>query len=256
MSWDRTEVSGMTSTRSKFEGVVFDLGETLYRPAHDFCVEFLTRLGIRQHIGLPYDQLVRLLEDSAGRWLDQYMIDNGVGQYWKPSHQIWVEYSKRFLIALGVNEDIDELAVKYEELWERTLSSRRPTLIEGCRETLEELRNAGIRLGVASNRFDDPRPMLQQDGILHFFDAVEYSNVPRYRKPNPFMLQRVAHRLRLPPEKCVYVGNKVDDDVVAAQRTQMQPVLITWCHSGQIQTPLPEGVIVIDHISQVLDIVL
>ncbi len=242
----------MPQKHASVKAIIFDLGGTLYRPAHDLRVDFLTELGITTHEGRSYDELVAILMQSAGQWLDKYMVDNQVGQHWRPTDDIWLEYDKRFLMALGVTENLDRLAREYQAKWDDLLARQRPSLIDGCHETLIELRRRGLKLGIASNRFTDPARMLRNDGILHLFDAIEYSNVPGLRKPSPFLLNKVANKIGVIPSKCLYVGNRVDDDVVAAQRAGMQPVLITWCESDVSPQELDPSVIIIDHIADLL----
>ena len=233
---------------------IFDIGGTLYRPAHDICREFLIELGIETARSISYDELAGIMAESGRRWLDEYMVTHGVGQYWKPTTDIWIEYDRIFLSALGVRGNLDELAVEYQQKWDALFKNIELTLMDGCREVLQGLRASGYSLAVVSNRFDDPRPMLARDSIIDLFDVVDYSNVPGYRKPAPFMLLRAADKMGVPPETCVYVGNTVEDDVVAAQRAGMQPVLITWCEPNLQSSDIPDDVVVINHIRELMSI--
>ena len=90
-----------------------------------------------------------------------------------------------------------------------------------------------------------------QRAILSLFDSIEYSNVPGYKKPSPFLLLKVADDLGVNPRRCVYVGNYVKYDVEAAIRAEMIPILVTWCNPEERENAPPETVI-IDHISELL----
>ena len=60
-------------------------------------------------------------------------------------------------------------------------------------------------------------------------------------------LLKVSEMLGTNPMKCVYVGNKGGHDVIAAQRADMTPVLLTWCDPDEIEKA-PENTIMISHI--------
>jgi FMN phosphatase YigB (HAD superfamily) len=106
---------------------------------------------------------------------------------------------------------------------------------------------------VASNRFGDPSEILRQDEILHLFDVVEYTNVPGYKKPSPYMLIRVAQQLGINPNKCAYIGNVARYDVEAATRAGMVPVLITWIDPHD-EDQLTSDTVVIEHIDDLTEI--
>jgi len=107
----------------------------------------------------------------------------------------------------------------------------------------------GYKLGIASNRFGDPTNMLEKDGIAKFFGSIEYSAVPGYAKPSPYMLLQVAQELGSNPMRCAYVGNIVEYDVVSANRAGMVPILITWVDPEQRELA-PEGTVIINHICE------
>ncbi|MHA2083565.1 MAG: HAD family hydrolase [Candidatus Thorarchaeota archaeon] len=235
------------------KAVIFDLGGTLYVPASqllDISKRYLKEIGLPEFTHLPDEEITRALE-GPDKWLNEYMVSNNVHSRWEPPRDKWVEYDRRFLLDLGVKENVDELASKFQSKWDEFLSysntSRNYTLIDGCKEGLERLREGDFKLGVASNRFGDPTPSLKQDEIFDLFEAIEYTGVPGYKKPSPFMLLKVAREIGVNPMKCIYVGNIVQYDVVSAHRADMTPVLLTWCDPEEIGKAPPET-LMFDHI--------
>lgn len=238
----------------RVKAAIFDLGSTLYQTTRhlgDVHREFLASIGLEKYAELTDPQLEGAQSRGPDSWLDGRMLRNNVDIYWEPSREEWIEYDRRLLEEIGVTGSLDELVEEYQERWDSYLSESRYVLLDRCKETLETLSERGYKLGIASNRFGDPRPYLEEDSILSIFDSIEYSNVPGYKKPSPFLLLKVADDLGVNPRRCVYVGNYVKYDVEAAIRAEMIPILITWCNPEERENAAPETV-TIDHISELL----
>jgi HAD superfamily hydrolase (TIGR01549 family) len=181
------------------------------------------------------------------------MLDNNVELHWAPSQEIWIEYDKLFLMDLGAKGDIEHLAREYQHRWDNLSPSFHSQILDGVAPTLRRLLSRGYKLGIASNRFNDPIPRLKKDSILQLFDTVEWTNVPGYRKPAPYMLIKVATTLGVNPSKCAYVGNMIEFDVLAAKNAGMVPILLTWCY--QLRNSIPSDTIVIEDIKELLEII-
>ncbi|MFX1483738.1 MAG: HAD family hydrolase [Promethearchaeota archaeon] len=240
----------------KIDGVkalVFDLGGTLYKPVSDMCSltrEFL-REGEPENVeGIPDSEIIAAIS-GPDEWLTNYMIEKHVDPHWVPGYDEWIEYDRLLLAEMGI-EDM-EIVRRYQKRWDEFHSTATPELMDGCKECLEELHSSGIKLGVASNRFGDPSDILNKSGIHHLFDAIEYTNVPGYRKPSPYMLIRVAQQLGINPHRCAYVGNVVRYDVDAATRAGMIPILLTWIDSQELES-ITADTVVIEHIEDLMKI--
>ena len=234
--------------------IIFDLGGTLYRPVSDMCGltrDFLSGAGFGEKQDFP-DEVIMEAIKGPDEWLHNYMVENDVDIHWMPDHDQWIEYDRMLLAALGV-KDREDVVLDYQKQWDRFHDIASPELMEGCKEGLEELKNRGFKLAIASNRFSDPTPLLEDSGILHLFDTVEYTNTPGYKKPSPYLLVKVAATLGVNPHRCVYVGNIVEFDVVAATRAGMIPVLLTWC-DPQEEEKITSDTVVIRDIMDLLEI--
>ncbi|TFH05801.1 MAG: HAD family hydrolase, partial [Candidatus Thorarchaeota archaeon] len=165
----------------------------------------------------------------------------------------WIEYDIILWKGLGLGEDIDSLAKEYQRRWDRFFEEVNPPLIEGVHDTLQKLQQREFKLGVASNRYSNPKQVLQNDDIYNLFGSVEFSGVPGYIKPSPYMLLRVAEELEVNPRKCAYVGNIVEYDCVAAKRAEMVPILLTWVDPHEVHK-VATDVVIIDHIADLLEV--
>jgi HAD superfamily hydrolase (TIGR01549 family) len=235
-------------------GIIFDLGGTLFSPASDMCGltrDFLSDSGIGESRDFSDEVIIASLKEPD-EWLIKYMIENDVDIHWKPEHEHWLEYDRILLASLGV-KNREDIVLNYQKEWDRFHEVAGHELMVGCKESLEELKKRGFKLGIASNRFTDPTHLLEKMGIHQFFDIVEYTNVPGYRKPSPYMLVKVAADIGTNPHRCAYVGNIVETDVVAATRAGMIPVLLTWCDPEE-EEKVTSDTVVIEHIKDLLEI--
>ncbi|MFW9888220.1 MAG: HAD family hydrolase [Candidatus Thorarchaeota archaeon] len=237
------------------KGIIFDLDDTLYRS--DIWVSNLTRkwlkeLGLNEIASCSNEQLEQAFV-TARTWMNEFMIAERVKSRWSPSHALWVEYGKRMLSSLGVSTNLDRLANDITEKWEATVIPWQSTLIPGCKEVLVELHSRGYKLGLVSNRWEDPSGILKRDSILDLFEGVEHSMVPGYKKPSPYMLLKISGRMGINPMRCAFIGDFVELDVEAARRAQMTPILITWERDGEAEKA-PPGLLTIDHIRALLKI--
>ena len=100
---------------------------------------------------------------------------------------------------------------------------------EHINETLENLRGQGFKQGLVTSRTtSDTDRWLGLCGLSPaIFDVmITYSDrLPS--KPNPGGLLAAADRLGIPPGRCIYIGDTIDDGV-ACDRAGMQFILAGW----------------------------
>ncbi len=240
----------------KIEGIkalIFDMGGTLYKPVSDLCSltrDFLVEADIDGSHDFSDSEIVAATEEPD-EWLSKYMIDKQVDPHWVPGYDEWIEYDKQLLASLGI--DNIEIVKKYQAKWDEFQATAIPELVEGCKEGLEKLHARGLKLGIASNRFGDPGEILRKSSIHHMFDAIEYGNVPGYRKPSPYMLDRVAQQFDINSHNCAYIGNIVKYDIEAASRAGMMPILLTWVDPEE-EDLVTSDTIVIGHLEDLMEI--
>ncbi len=233
------------------------MGGTIYDSTFDhnpIHIRLLEEMGVIEPDSMTHDEFEEILESEPTDWFVAYALDNKVGPHWEPTTEFWVEYDKQILTRLGMKNNLNEMAVEFEKKWQEALSSPecRSCYIESSTPIFEELKAQGYLLGIASNRFSNPEPRLQEDGIRHFFDVVEYTATPGYAKPNPYMLIKAASALGINPLRCAYVGNKVKFDVEASRRAEMLPIIVTWCNPDEVKLA-DNDTIIIEDMKYILD---
>ncbi|MCL1931814.1 MAG: HAD family hydrolase [Treponema sp.] len=119
-----------------------------------------------------------------------------------------------------IREKINDLIYRG---WERYFS--RIKLFPHVRETLAELRAAGLKLGLLSDF--PPKVKLEKLGLTDYWDTVFCSEYVGAIKPavQPFL--ELAKALGCPPEQVLYVGNSRRYDAAGGRRAGMKTALIT-----------------------------
>jgi HAD superfamily hydrolase (TIGR01509 family) len=247
------EVPSMS--RDNIRALIFDMGGVLYDTPRETNVMtrfILERLGISVSSTFSDEQIVEAI-DLVDAVFDRGLVETNADPHWLPSFEDSVEYDRLILKSLGVKGDLSSLASEGHRKWADAYPRKKPKFMEPCRQVLESLRSRGFKMGIASNRRNDPVPHLTSDRVLSLFDVIEYSCVPGYRKPSPFMLLQTALKLGINPRRCAYIGDKVNPDVEAAMRAEFLPILLVWRSSEEAERA-PNGTIVIQHIDELLDL--
>jgi len=238
--------------------LIFDLDDTLYTSDArmlDVARRLLMETGLEEYSKLSDDRLQKAFSQGPDRWLNEYMLVNDVDQHWRPSHDMWVEYGRRLLSSLGIKEKVNKLAADMISKWESYGVDMRSRLPDESKSVVKELNSRDYRLGLITNRWGDPEPLLDRDSILDLFQAIDYSRVPGYMKPSPFMLIQAATRLGINPCRCACIGDFVDIDVEAARRAGMTPILLTSYNSKESEQ-VPPDVTIVGNIKDLLEIFL
>jgi FMN phosphatase YigB (HAD superfamily) len=112
-------------------------------------------------------------------------------------------------------------------------------LYDGAKECLARLRDAGLRVGVAANQPRAVAPLLEQ--LLEPGELMGISDQWGVSKPDPEFFARVVRAVDLPAEEIVYVGDRVDNDVLPAAAAGMVTVHVRQGPWGVIQAGWPEA---------------
>lgn len=100
---------------------------------------------------------------------------------------------------------------------------------DGILELLDALRQAGLKIGVVSNKFDTAVKGLCEryfPGYIHAAAGEREAEGIR-RKPAPEMVFLAAKRLGVEEKNCLYVGDS-EVDILTAQHAGMDCVSVTW----------------------------
>jgi putative hydrolase of the HAD superfamily len=96
---------------------------------------------------------------------------------------------------------------------------------------LESLRARGLKLALVSNTGSPEwllRPVLERQGIVERVDAIVLSSEVGKRKPHPAIFERALAELGVEPGEALFVGDRLDADVLGASRVGMKTVQALW----------------------------
>lgn len=97
-------------------------------------------------------------------------------------------------------------------------------LYSDARPVLVQLQGAGFRLGAAGNMVEDSEYVLRRAGLpLEFVASSERWGVA---KPDPEFFRRIIQTAHAQASDIVYVGDRIDNDVIPARQIGMKTVLI------------------------------
>jgi HAD superfamily hydrolase (TIGR01549 family) len=132
----------------------------------------------------------------------------------------------RRLSLLFVDEDqVASVVDRGRDLWHYEAEDLHSD-VHGALEAL----HGGYRLGILANQQAWVRDVLARDGLARFFDIWTISEEVGAEKPDPAIFEHALRVAGSPPERCAMVGDRLDNDIVAARRHGMKGV---WLLRGE-----------------------
>jgi putative hydrolase of the HAD superfamily len=129
------------------------------------------------------------------------------------------------------------------------------------RELFTRLRADGLRIGVLSNTVW-PRAwheeIFARDGVLELIDGAVYTSEVPWAKPSPEAFRAAAAAVGVEdPTRCVFVGDRLFDDIWGASQVGMRTILVP--HSDippeQVGHSVGEPDAVVHRLAEVLEVV-
>jgi putative hydrolase of the HAD superfamily len=199
---------------TQIEAVIFDWGGTL-TAWHDidFHAESLALAAAVTASPDPDDDL----HSHAGKLHEA----GGIVWGWSRDEQRSATVADLFEVA-GLGHDPERLSAYYD-FWEpHTLTDPQVGPL------FDELHAAGLKVGVLSNTIwprDWHRGWFERDGVLEKIDADVYTSEIPWTKPSPRAFGAAMDAVGVSdPARCVYVGDRLFDDVWGAQNAGLRAI--------------------------------
>jgi len=211
--------------------LIFDLDGTLVDTAPDLLAATNAVLAARDREPIDPDALHHMIGFGARSLIAQAFALTG--------HEVTPEEMPA-LEAIFLSHYRDHMA-----------DSSRP--FPGVVETLEQLRQAGARLGVLTNKpHAMAAPLLTALGLADFFTAIYGAGFKPYQKPDPRIFEDVAEALaHSGQQRPVMIGDSVTD-LKTARAAGAPCILMSYGY-----TPVPAASLgadaVLDHFHQLPD---
>ena len=215
--------------RSVLEAVLFDWGDTLMD--FQFDEELMDRAFRAGLEALEREDLAPVDEIRA------HFREHFEPLFWVPGTVEEIEYPGMIRDALahfGVELSDEELA----RFLEAEHAAWQPARVLGSttHALLDSLREDGLKLGLVSNAFDPGwllRRDLEQMGIEQRIDVAVFSSEVGVRKPHPEIFGRALAALEVAPERTLFVGDRLYEDVRGAGELGMTTVQALWFRADE-----------------------
>jgi putative hydrolase of the HAD superfamily len=211
------------------EAVLFDWGDTLMEFAYS---PELVAAGHRAGLAAIGREGLPEVEAVTEHFREEYEP-----LFWAPGTIEEIEYPqlvRRLLGDFGVSIDDDELG-RYLEAEHIAWDPAR-VLAANTHPLLEALRARGLKLGLVSNAFD-PGWLLHRDlaqmGLDQRLDFSVFSSEVGMRKPHPAIFERALEVLDVEPERALFVGDRLYEDVRGAAEVGMTTVQALWFRADE-----------------------
>jgi len=220
-------------------GIIFDMGGTLlhYSPPGQGW-EAMERLGAQgvyyylRELGyeLPHeeDALSVAWETAFSFW--QAINEQDVSQI-KLGNQV-AALARRWGVTGLEPAQLEALVAAYMQGIQAIVAP-----LEGAVETLDALRERGLRIGLISNTLWEGRYHrgdLDRWGLTPYLEVLVFSADVEAWKPYGAVFRRALEALDLRPEEAVYVGDSLYFDVYGAQQAGLRGV---WIEQAQRDLP-------------------
>jgi putative hydrolase of the HAD superfamily len=195
---------------SNFDGIAFDLDGTLY-PNYQLYIRLIPFI-------LREFPLLIALGKARDRIRAKARDDSPLNAFY--------DIQARHMAEL-LRGDPSRIKSRTEELiyrgWEPLF--KKISLYPGVRQTLEQFRERGFKLGILSD-FPPENKLVNLD-LAEYFDVLLCSETIGRLKPNPLPFVELAKTMNVAPERILYVGNSISYDIVGAKGAGMKAALVT-----------------------------
>ncbi|HEY3560365.1 MAG TPA: HAD family hydrolase [Kribbella sp.] len=194
-------------TNAKIEAVLFDWGGTL-ATWHDISLHETWRA------------VTTVLDETNADELATRLVA-AEGSVWRRSRDEHRSSTLEEVCALAEVVMTPAALAEYELQWDPH------TVLEpDAVETLQALKAQGLKLGVLSNTIWPRRrheEIFARDGVLELLDGAVYTSEIPHTKPHPEAFLAAMRAVGVSePSRCLFVGDRLFDDVWGAQKVGMR----------------------------------
>ena len=198
----------------RLKAVLFDVDFTLARPGPELMPEGYVTCGRRHGLELDF---ARYEEARAAALVD-------LKRHPELDHdeEIWIAFTERIVQGMGGTPPAShKVAAELTSRWQRHENFE---LYDDVQPVLEELRGAGVKLGLVSNSARDIQEFARHHALA--VDAGISSFHHGKTKPHASIFRAVLDLLEVEPHDAAMVGDTVADDIDGARALGMRAVLV------------------------------
>jgi REG-2-like HAD superfamily hydrolase len=205
----------------EIDTIMFDVGGTLVdlSPPKE---EVFRRVLAKNGFDAPLVDVASAVAKAEKKFDGEGAVVDGMNE-----SPFWKRYDKFVVDRLGFKVDIEalsrELSAEFLKVLDKTESwAEYPDV----RPLLEDLTKRDFKLGIISNATDLVDRVLDHLGLAKYFDPIIVSYAVGARKPDRRIFQIAAEKVHSPPNRMLYIGDKLSVDVMGASNAGMNAVLL------------------------------
>lgn len=184
----------------KLKLIIFDLDGTLVDSSRDITNALNHAIEPYGFKPLAVEDTIKMVGEGLTRLIEKILVGNNT----------------------AIRPDVLDRFVKYYT--EHLTDFTRP--YPGIRETLEKL--GRYKKAVISNKRESlSKKVLEQLGLLKFFDIVLGSDSIPEKKPSPVPVKKVLEILKIAPDEAIIIGDS-DLDMQAGKKAGLTAVAVTY----------------------------
>jgi len=197
-----------------FLAVLFDVDFTLARPGPELGPEGYVRAGKRHGLALDPARY------EEGRQAALAALERH--PEFEHDDEIWFTFTERIILGMGGTPPASyDCAVEITRGWERHENFE---LYDDVAPVLDELRAAGLKIGLVSNSARDVHAFAHHHGLD--IDAGISSFHHGKTKPHASIFRAVLDLLDATPQQAAMVGDTIEADIDGALAIGMRAVLV------------------------------
>lgn len=174
----------------------------------------------------------------------------------------WVGNGVERLVKRALTDDMDaepepallqQALQKFNALYADNISQH-SELYPGVVETLQRLQQATPRIACVTNK--DERfalPLLEQLGILSYFELLVGGDTTARKKPDPMQLNHAAAHFGIKPSDCLMVGDS-SNDIKAARAAGFQVVAVPYGYNHGVDIRASHPDMVVDNLMELAEL--
>ena len=194
----------------KYEAIIFDLFGTL---VDNFSLAEHERVLKRMAsiLSLPSEAYVHLTVST--------FRERATGKY--PDTEAFIRYACN---NLGVTPREDDIKSAVQIRADYELQSMAPR--DDALETLSQLKTMGHKIGMITNCTSEAPDLWEETPFVSLIDIPIFSSSTGYMKPDPQIYQLACEKLKVSPEKCLFIGDGSNQELTGAAQVGMEAVHI------------------------------
>ena len=174
------------------------------------------------------------------KYFDREISDEELNNYVGISNpDMWSELREKY----HMTASIEEILEKHTSYKKHLFENRKLTPIKGIKMLLDDLKNSGIRVGLASSSTKEfIEIILNNLGLLEYFESIISCDDVARSKPSPDIFIKAAEVLRVKPSDCLVIEDS-SHGVKAAKLAEMKCIGFINPNSGKQDLSLADAVV-------------